>query len=180
MLYEVIVREADSVKWTMQHFGVALGLLMAVAATYGAEHFVQPRVFNYDTSALAPAIAKQWENIWYNATDVSLIRLIATPRDFDHTPVRVTGLLMTTEFGILLFLDRDSYSNSITENAITIVLHESFIDPITLPDAEGRYVTVVGEFRDEHSGQYYTNGSLYNVLPIKPGHIHPAEGRGSP
>lgn len=159
-------------KRTKQIFGCILGPIIAVGAAYGAEHFVQPRMFLYDTSQLAPDIAKKWEGIWYKATDVSLIRLIATPRDFDRTPVRVTGILMMTEFGILLFFDRDSYRHAITDNAITIVLHESFIDPQSLPAAEGSYVTVVGEFRDEHSGQYHTNGSLYNVLPIMPGDIH--------
>ena len=151
-------------------FGLGLALTGCVTTRGGLS--VGATVFPYDTTTLSEEEARRWQEIWYNAVHISLIHLIATPKVFDRKPVRVTGIIMTTEFGVLLFLDRDSYEHMIDENAVSIVLEDSHLDTEMLPAIEGKFVEVVGEFRDEPGNSlYFTNGCLYDVLPIKFGDI---------
>ena len=154
--------------------------LMGCAATRGGLS-VSTTVFPYDTTTLSAEAAGRWQGIWYNAVGTPLVRLIATPKVFDRKPVRVTGIIKTTEFGILLFLDRDSYEHMIIANAVSIVLEDSHLDTEMLPSIGGKFVEVVGEYRNESgSGWYFINGRLYDVLPIKFGDIKRLVGESKP
>lgn len=150
---------------------IYLGLALAGCANIKPPRFARPFEFPFYNAGLPEDAVRRWEARWYNISYVSLIRLIATPWVFDRTPVEVTGVIATTEFGVLLFLDRESYKYFLTENAINILITDSHLDLEKLPEMEGKYVSVIGEFRDEHAGRYFINGQLHNVLPIKPGHI---------
>ena len=107
---------------------IFLGLALAGCANIKPPRFARPFEFPFYNAGMPEEAVRRWEALWYDISYVSLIRLIATPWVFDRTPVQVTGVIATTEFGVLLFLDIESYKYFITEKAINILISDSFLE----------------------------------------------------
>jgi hypothetical protein len=77
---------------------------------------------------------------------VSMIQLIALPKDFDGKYVNIIGVLSIGREGDLLFLSKEDYDNGLISNAIWIKRPD--LAGCSSALSEGRYVQVTGTFRD--------------------------------
>lgn len=148
---------------------VITGVLLGCSVRHAnEENYLLP----YDAGKYGSEIGRRIEQIWYSAVNCSLVSLIANPDRFDGRSVRVVGIMKSTELGVALFMDRESYEYHVISNSIVINLKSSYFDPAILPLAEGHYVDVVGLFdRESTNGRYLVNGMLKEVLPILPGNV---------
>jgi len=79
--------------------------------------------------------------------DVSIIRLIAAPRDFDSASVLTMGYLRMEFEGDALYLSENDFRNSLDANAIGIVASVEMRKE--LQKVNGMYVAIVGVY---HAG----------------------------
>ena len=76
--------------------------------------------------------------------DVSLINLIATPKDFDGKRVRVIGFARLEFEGNAIYLHREDYLQGITKNGLWLDVENASKKSAT--EANNRYVIVEGVF----------------------------------
>ncbi len=98
--------------------------------------------------------------------DVSLIRLIANPNDFDGKPVRLIAFLRLEFEGDALFVSRADYENRISKNGIWIDIP----DPVEKEASEysDRYVLVEGMFSAKDKGHMgLFSGALQKVSRVE-------------
>lgn len=157
----------------MTRLGVFISIaviFMATNISFGSDvQQVRRYPFYFDVSEYSAEVAKRLESIWYDAIDVSMIRVIANPKSFDNRSIRVSGVFTAGERGLAIYFDRESYEYHRVDNAISISLGDSHIKPEMMPKIEGHYVEVVGIYKAETAtDRFYVNGELHEVLPILP------------
>jgi hypothetical protein len=98
--------------------------------------------------------------------NVSLIQLIANPRQYDGSPVRVVAFLHLEFEGNALYLHREDYEKSLFSNAIWISLTDR--QETSAKKISGGYVLVEGIFSAKDRGHLSTfSGSIQKVTRIQ-------------
>lgn len=94
--------------------------------------------------------------------DVSLINLIATPREFDGKLVRVRGFARLEFEGTAIYLHREDYLQGITKNGLWLDVEPDAKNRAAR--ANNRYVIVEGVFSMANRGHLgLWSGSINNV-----------------
>jgi len=77
--------------------------------------------------------------------EVSLVRVVANPAEFDQASVRLTGVLSVShDHGFGLYLDVGSYEARILINALQVELWQQDVNELAC--FEGKWTTVEGRF----------------------------------
>ena len=107
-------------------------------------------------------VVGDWKTNW--TPPVSLVRLISEPSVFDSQLVHVAGVLRLEYEGNALYLDKDSRSFGLLENALRLTFAPSLSleDMKRLQKLDGRYVAVFGRFRVPDTGAR-ANGIIEDV-----------------
>ncbi|MFY7867182.1 hypothetical protein, partial [Roseateles sp.] len=99
--------------------------------------------------------------------DVSLISLIATPKEFDGKRVRVMGFARLEFEGNAIYLHRDDYLQGITKNGLWLD-----VVPVSKKSAlstNNQYVIVEGVFSTKDGGHLgLWSGSIQRVTRMDP------------
>ena len=116
---------------------------------------------------LAPTIRTDCDATVPNAEVVSLVRLIATPEEYDGKAVLVVGFLRLEFEGNGLYLHEDDYQHGITKNSVWVVRNEKInrqADALNM-----HYVMLIGTFDANHNGHMgLFSGSLSNITSATP------------
>lgn len=94
--------------------------------------------------------------------EVSLVQLIANPKDYDGKVVRVIGFLRMELESSCIYLHQDDYNYSIFKNGLWIDASDEMLKRSAGLDQ--KYVAVVGTFNakmTEHSGPW--SGSIQQI-----------------
>jgi hypothetical protein len=94
--------------------------------------------------------------------DVSLIQLIASPKDYDGKVVRVIGFVRLEFEGNAIYLHQDDYKHGITKNGLWI----DVTDDMRKKQAEidQKYVLIEGTFIAKFTGHMgLWNGSIQKI-----------------
>ncbi|HET6327107.1 MAG TPA: hypothetical protein VFG04_20670 [Planctomycetaceae bacterium] len=98
--------------------------------------------------------------------DVSLIRLIANPNDFDGKPVRVIAFLRLEFEGNALYVSRADYENHISKNGIWIDVPDLVRKEAS--EYSDRYVLVEGVFSAKDQGHMHLfSGALHKTSRLE-------------
>lgn len=99
--------------------------------------------------------------------DVSLIRLIAKPGEYNNIPVRVKGFLNIEFEGDALYLYKDDYQSGIEKNGIWIEIPEDAILRTRIKACSKKYVIIEGIFDANNRGHMNLfSGSLKVVTRV--------------
>lgn len=99
--------------------------------------------------------------------DVSLISLIATPKDFDGKRVRVIGFARLEFEGNAIYIHREDYLQGITKNGLWLDVELASKKSVT--EANNRYVLVEGVFSMKDQGHLgLWSGSIQKVTRMDP------------
>lgn len=97
--------------------------------------------------------------------DVSVIQLIATPELFHGQDVRVIGFLHLEFEGDAVYLHREDFENSITQNSVAIELSES--QEHAWRKLNNHYVIIEGRFSSVAKGHLGARpGSLQHITRL--------------
>ena len=117
-----------------------------------------------------------------NAADpvpVSMIQLIASPRDFDGKRIIVMGVPRIEFEGNALYLHREDFDHGLTKNALW--LSASGDQEAEWKALEGHYVLVEGTFSAKNTGHFgLFSGAIQNVTRLHAWPRHPAPKAGVP
>jgi hypothetical protein len=92
-------------------------------------------------------------------TRVSLVQLIANPREYDGKLVRVIGFVSVEFEGTAVYLHQEDYKHDITQNAIWLEM-----DVERNKKINQRYVLIEGTFDANHNGHKgLFNGSIKDI-----------------
>jgi hypothetical protein len=98
---------------------------------------------------------------------VSLIQLIANPRQYDGKKVRFIGFLRLEFEGNAAYLHREDYENGITQNAIWVDVPTD-MSASQKADTNMHYVICAGTFRAAlHGHMDLFSGALSNVYRLQ-------------
>ncbi|MDR7272968.1 hypothetical protein J2X20_005653 [Pelomonas saccharophila] len=110
--------------------------------------------------AFATAVSAQ-------SVDVSLISLIATPREFDGKQVRVIGFARLEFEGNAIYLHREDYLQGITKNGLWLDVER--LPKKSAASANNQYVIVEGVFSMTDKGHLgLWSGSIQKVTRMDP------------
>ena len=99
--------------------------------------------------------------------DVSLISLIATPREFDGKQVRVIGFARLEFEGNAIYLHREDYLQGVTKNGLWLDVEG--VRKKSAASANNRYVIVEGVFSMTDKGHLgLWSGSIQKVTRMDP------------
>ena len=99
--------------------------------------------------------------------DVSLISLIATPKEFDGKQVRVKGFARLEFEGTAIYVHREDYLQGITKNGLW--LDVEFNSKKSGPSTNNRYVIVEGVFSMKNRGHFgLWSGSILSITRMDP------------
>lgn len=99
--------------------------------------------------------------------DVSLVSLIATPKEFDGKQVRVIGFARLEFEGNAIYLHRDDYLQGITKNGLWLDVELPSKKSAARPN--NRYVIVEGVFSMKDQGHLgLWSGSIQRVTRMAP------------
>lgn len=99
--------------------------------------------------------------------DVSLIRLIARPEQYNNIPVRVKGFLNIEFEGDALYLYKDDYQSGVDKNGIWIEIPEDAILRTRIKACSKKYVIIEGLFDASNRGHMNLfSGSLKAVTRV--------------
>jgi len=115
---------------------------------------------------LAVAVLLVFANVAFaEPIDVSLINLIATPKEFDGKLVRVKGFARVEFEGNAIYLHRDDYLQGITKNGLWLDFEES--SPKQMARIDKRYVLVEGVFSMNEQGHFgLWSGSIKKITRL--------------
>ena len=105
-----------------------------------------------------------------NISDVSIINLITTPKDFNKKHIRLEGVL---EWGLEshgIYLTRDDYNYGITKNAVWLDIDDEMYSQRNdeFNKMNGKYVIVEGVFNSDENGHFdMYSGSIENVTRLE-------------
>lgn len=105
-----------------------------------------------------------------NISDVSLINLISTPKDFNKKHIRLEGILEYEFEGHGIYLTRDDYDYGITKNAVWLDIDDEMysLRNDELNEMKGEYVIVEGVFNSNENGHFdMYSGSIENVTRLE-------------
>ena len=98
--------------------------------------------------------------------DISLIGLIAAPKDFDGKQVRLIGFLRLEFEGNAIYLHKEDYLRGITKNGLWLELGANSRKPANLSD---QYVIVEGVFSArDHGHMDLWSGSIHDITRLDP------------
>ena len=98
---------------------------------------------------VAVGLAMQGSQNQQRPTDVSMVQLIANPKEYHGKFVRVIGFASVAFEGTAVYLHQDDYKYDIPKNGLWLV-----IDFQQQKKFDGRYVLVEGTFDAEHYGHH--------------------------
>jgi hypothetical protein len=99
--------------------------------------------------------------------DVSLISLIANPKDFDGRQIRVIGFARMEFEGNAIYLHRGDYLQGITKNGLW--LGGGPAQKKSATNVSDRYVIVEGVFSMQHQGHLgLWSGSIQKITRLEP------------
>lgn len=99
--------------------------------------------------------------------DVSLVSLIATPREFDGKQVRVIGFARLEFEGNAIYLHREDYLQGITKNGLWLDVER--VPKKSAASANNRYVIAEGVFSMTDKGHLgMWSGSIQKVTRMDP------------
>lgn len=105
-----------------------------------------------------------------NISDVSLINLISTPKDFNKKRIRLEGVFEYKFESHGIYLTRDDYDYGITKNAVWLDIDDEMYSQRSeeLNKMNGEYVIVEGVFNSDENGHFdMYSGSIENVTRIE-------------
>lgn len=110
--------------------------------------------------AFATAVSAQ-------SVDVSLVSLIATPREFDGKQVRVVGFARLEFEGNAIYLHREDHMHGILKNGLWLDVER--LPKKSAASANNRYVIVEGVFSMADKGHLgLWSGSIQKVTRMDP------------
>lgn len=101
--------------------------------------------------------------------NTSLIKLIANPEKYHGKPIQVIGYLHLEFEGNAVYLHKEDFERSISENSFWVNFSESVSDKVTVKDYSDRYVILIGTFNmndNGHMGMF--GGSIDNIVRLGP------------
>ena len=101
---------------------------------------------------------------------VSLIHLIARPRDYDGRRVCLTGFLSLEFEGTCLYLHREDWEHGILDNGVWVEFRHGDVTHGREQDLNLRYVRVEATFRLSRTGHMgaFRNGGLCDLTRCTP------------
>jgi hypothetical protein len=98
--------------------------------------------------------------------DVSLVQLIANPKDYDGKVVRVTGFV-TIEFeGNAVYLHQEDFKHNITKNGLWIDVPDDMLKRYA--EFDKKYVVLEGTFSATMKGHLgFWSGSIHNITGFR-------------
>ncbi|HKV35474.1 MAG TPA: hypothetical protein VJP89_14155 [Pyrinomonadaceae bacterium] len=96
---------------------------------------------------VAGGLAMKASSTQQRPTDVSMVQLIANPREYDGKFVRVIGFASVIFEGTAVYLHRDDYEYDIPKNGLWID-----VDFVKQKRFDQRYVLIEGTFNAERRG----------------------------
>lgn len=105
-----------------------------------------------------------------NISDVSIINLITTPKDFNKKHIRLEGVLEWGFESCGIYLTIDDYNYGITKNAVWLDIDDEMYAQRNdeLNKMNGKYVIVEGVFNSDENGHFdMYSGSIENVTRLE-------------
>jgi len=97
-----------------------------------------------------------------NPLEVSLVQLIANPKDYDGKSVRVIGFVKLEFEGDAIYLHQDDWKHGITKNGLWIDVTDDIRKKKA--DFDKKYVLLEGTFNAKHSGHMgLWSGSIQKI-----------------
>lgn len=117
------------------------------------------------TDTLDEAEKKPFELGIYENT--SLIKLIATPEKYDSKTIQVIGYLHLEFEGNALYLHKEDFENSLTENAFWVNFSKKLTKKINIMDYNDKYVIIIGTFKMDSKGHMgLFGGTIDNIVRL--------------
>jgi hypothetical protein len=124
-------------------------------------------------SEWSPELLRLFDQIYNDATEVSIVRLLADPRQYDGRAVTVWGVFNSERESSALYLNRESYEYRIDQNAIPITSNHTLTGESS--KMNGHYVWLVGIYESDSVAPVgfngMGNGHLRDVLPMRPAQV---------
>ena len=99
--------------------------------------------------------------------NTSLIRLIATPEKYDGKTIQVIGYLHLEFEGNAIYLHKEDYENSLTENSFWVSFSKKITKQKNIMDYNDRYVIIIGTFKMDKNGHMgMFGGTLENIIRL--------------
>lgn len=112
---------------------------------------------------------KSFGNASQEATDVSIVNLIATPEKYNDKLVRIIGVGQFQYEGNGIYLSIEDYNHSITKNALWLNINENIlnVNPNELKSFNGKYILIEGVFNSKNTGHLgIYSGSIEKISRI--------------
>ncbi|GHS96382.1 hypothetical protein FACS189421_01380 [Bacteroidia bacterium] len=120
--------------------------IIAVFLTFSVQVFSQA-----NSNQPLPNIGSgPWDYGIYGNT--SLIQLIATPEKYDGKMIQIIGYLHLEFEGNAIYLHKEDFENSITENGFWVNFSEKVTQRANIMDYSDRYVIIIGTFKMNDKG----------------------------
>jgi hypothetical protein len=107
------------------------------------------------------------KTIPFNEFDISLIKLIANPEKYDGKLVQVRGYLNLEFEGNAIYLHKEDYSKSLTDNGFWVNFSKEISEKKNINDYSKKYVIIVGTFDMKslgHMGLF--GGTIKNITRL--------------
>jgi hypothetical protein len=99
--------------------------------------------------------------------NTSLIQLIANPEKYDGKIIQIIGYLHLEFEGNAIYLHKEDFENSITENGFWVNFSESVTKKANVMDYSDRYVIIIGTFRMHYKGHMgLFGGTIENIVRL--------------
>lgn len=101
------------------------------------------------------------------STNVSMISLIANPKNYINKKVILKGFLNCERHDVSIYLSQVDYNNFNTQNAVYLILSIDDMNKLNIGKMSGKYVSIDGTFyispnKDKQMGDNYV-GALKNI-----------------
>jgi hypothetical protein len=99
--------------------------------------------------------------------NTSLIRLIATPENYDGKTIQVIGYLHLEFEGNAIYLHKEDYQNGLTENAFWVSFSKKLKNQKQIMNYNNQYVIIIGTFKMKNKGHMgLFGGTLENIVRL--------------
>ena len=103
----------------------------------------------------------------FDISDISLIRLIATPEKYDGKQVRVIGYLNLEFEGNAIYLHKEDYSKALSTNGFSVDFTKKIVDKKNLYNYNKSYVLIIGTFDMNDKGHMgLFGGKIKNITRL--------------